>query len=157
VDRRRRTGRFELRLSLEGERTIEISLRRLHQSVLSMSLLRLRGGDEHWRVSDSPIPRLRLRLMTIRLSAIMLGRLRMSVDEALSQYTEFGNAVFGQPRWWHERSALFFPRAKYPVRKVRGAVLKVIHDKLLQKDSATTAWQATYDERFSSQEDQTRT
>ncbi|ENH67820.1 Calcium-independent phospholipase A2-gamma [Fusarium oxysporum f. sp. cubense race 1] len=40
------------------------------------------------------------------LSSIMLGRLRMSVDQALDTYKAFGNAVFGKPRWFHERSFL---------------------------------------------------
>ena len=80
----------------------------------------------------------------------------MTVDEALSQYIVFGNDVFGQARWWHERSILYFPRAKYPSRKVRIAIIKAIHAKLQQRNPDTTIYQAKH-ELFRSREDQTRT
>ena len=64
----------------------------------------------------------------------MLGRLRMSTDEALATYVAFGNAVFGKARWWHERSLLWLPRAKYPSRKIRQAILTVISSRLKQQD-----------------------
>lgn len=60
----------------------------------------------------------------------MLGRLRMSVEEAQQAYTVFGTSVFGRDRWFHERSLLFYPRSKYATRKVRKAILAVIRDKL---------------------------
>ncbi|KAI0161746.1 FabD/lysophospholipase-like protein [Hypoxylon sp. FL1284] len=61
------------------------------------------------------------------LSAIMLGRLRMSVDEALKQYSVFGNDIFGRPRWWHGQSVpLWWPRAKYSTRKTREAFKRII-------------------------------
>src|SRR3954447_21267288 len=60
----------------------------------------------------------------------MLGRLRMSVEEAQQAYITFGTSVFGRSRWFHERSVLFFPRSKYATRKVRQAILAVIRDKL---------------------------
>jgi len=63
---------------------------------------------------------------TLRLTAIMLGRLRMTVEEAKSQYILFGNSVFGQARWFHVKSPLWSPRPKYPTRKIRRAVLEVI-------------------------------
>ncbi|ERF73763.1 hypothetical protein EPUS_08561 [Endocarpon pusillum Z07020] len=90
------------------------------------------------------------------LSAIMLSRLRMSIDEALTQYTEFGNSVFGQPRWFHERSLSYLPRAKYPSRKVRGAILRLIHERLLLKIYNAGKWQAQH-ESFASRDDQSRT
>lgn len=71
-------------------------------------------------------------LTATRLTAIMLGRLRMSVEEAQQAYTVFGTSVFGHGRWFHERSALFFPRSKYATRKARRAILAVIRDKLNQ-------------------------
>jgi hypothetical protein len=86
----------------------------------------------------------------------MLGRLRMSVDEALRQYTEFGNAVFGKARWWHERSIFYWPRAKYSTRRARGAIVDIIHNKLVEKDTKATLWRARH-EPFSSSPDQTRT
>ncbi|KAM0491744.1 hypothetical protein ACHAP8_010373 [Fusarium lateritium] len=60
------------------------------------------------------------------LSSIMLGRLRLSVDEALDTYKSFGNAVFGRPRWFHERSLLWYPRAKFSCRKTRAAFQEAI-------------------------------
>ncbi len=48
------------------------------------------------------------------LSTIMLGRLRMSVEEALQQCQSFGTAVFGKSRWFHERSVLFYPKSGKP-------------------------------------------
>ncbi|KAI0384264.1 acyl transferase/acyl hydrolase/lysophospholipase [Hypomontagnella monticulosa] len=70
------------------------------------------------------------------LSAIMLGRLRMTVEEALSQYKEFGNAVFGKARWWNERSLppLWFPRAKYASKKARAAFKKIIYNKMVKEN-----------------------
>jgi hypothetical protein len=68
--------------------------------------------------------------MATRLSAIMLGRLRMSVEEAQQAYITFGTSVFGRGRWFHERSVLYFPRSKYATRKTRKAILAVIREKL---------------------------
>lgn len=69
-------------------------------------------------------------LIAARLSAIMLGRLGMSVEEAQQAYVTFGTSVFGRSRWFHERSVLFFPRSKYATRKARKAILAVIREKL---------------------------
>ncbi|EKJ69740.1 hypothetical protein FPSE_10056 [Fusarium pseudograminearum CS3096] len=67
------------------------------------------------------------------LSAIMLGRLRFSVDEALDTYKSFGNAVFGKPRWFHVRSILWYPRTKFSCRKTREAFQDAIK-KALKRD-----------------------
>ncbi|KAI1063832.1 hypothetical protein LB506_005398 [Fusarium annulatum] len=64
------------------------------------------------------------------LSSIMLGRLRMSVDQALDTYKSFGNAVFGKPRRFHELSFPYWPRAKYSCRQTREAYQKIIYDTL---------------------------
>lgn len=92
-----------------------------------------------------------LHLQASRLSAIMLGRLRMSADEALNAYTRFGQSVFGNARWWNERSLLYFPRAKYPSRKIRGAITEVIYEKLKEDNPKTTPYQAK-EEPFSSRD-----
>ncbi|KAK4207027.1 calcium-independent phospholipase A2-gamma [Rhypophila decipiens] len=94
------------------------------------------------------------------LSAIMLGRLRMSVDDALAQYTQFGNEVFGKARWWHERSILWYPRAKYPSRKVRAAFKRIIMEQLERMEDGNS--EAGSEERasrepFKYREDRTRT
>ena len=39
-----------------------------------------------------------------RLISIMLGRLRMTVTDAKSQYEKLGQKIFGSPRWFHYRS-----------------------------------------------------
>ncbi|KAF4477200.1 Calcium-independent phospholipase A2-gamma [Fusarium agapanthi] len=64
------------------------------------------------------------------LSSIMLGRLRMSVDQALDTYKSFGNAVFGKPRVFHERSWRYYPRAKFSSRKTHGEFQKLIYEAL---------------------------
>jgi hypothetical protein len=56
----------------------------------------------------------------------MLGRLRMSVDQAIDSFIDFGNAVFGHPRVFHVTSAYFPPRAKYSAVKAREAFKRVI-------------------------------
>ncbi|KAF5648464.1 calcium-independent phospholipase A2-gamma [Fusarium tjaetaba] len=68
------------------------------------------------------------------LSSIILGRLRMSVDEALDTYKAFGNAVCGKPRWFHERSFLWYPRAKFSYRKTQAVFQEVVYQ-TLRRDS----------------------
>jgi hypothetical protein len=56
------------------------------------------------------------------LSAIMLGRLRMDVNECLKFYGELGSEVFGHPRRLHVSRNLFvgrwwWPRSKYNCKK----------------------------------------
>ncbi|VUC32771.1 unnamed protein product [Clonostachys rosea] len=91
------------------------------------------------------------RTSTGGLSSIMLGRLRMSVDEALEQYEDFGNEVFGKARWWHERSLFWYPRAKYSSRKTREAFQKVVLKSLQQGEHSAVT------ESFEDREDRTRT
>ncbi|KAI0106932.1 FabD/lysophospholipase-like protein [Daldinia grandis] len=90
------------------------------------------------------------------LSAIMLWRLRMPVDEALRQYKMFGDNVFGKARWWHARSGLWFPRAKYPSKKARNAFKQIIHDKITEHDETLPYYQAEM-ELFKYRKDRTRT
>ncbi|KAG5782191.1 hypothetical protein H9Q73_004167 [Fusarium xylarioides] len=58
----------------------------------------------------------------------MLGRLRMSVNQAIDNFIDFGNTVFGRPRLFHHRSSYFTPRAKYPAANVHRALQKIISD-----------------------------
>ena len=78
------------------------------------------------------------------------------MDEALAQYTEFGNRVFGKARWWHERSILWYPRAKYPTRKVRAAIQRIIFERLKQVNPEIGPESAVR-EPFQYREDRTRT
>ncbi|CAM1502760.1 Fc.00g075360.m01.CDS01 [Cosmosporella sp. VM-42] len=90
------------------------------------------------------------------LSAIMLGRLRMSVDDALKEYAVFGNAVFGKPRWFHERWLLFFPRPKFSTQRARAAFQNVVFKRLLRDSHELPGIQASV-EPFKSREERTRT
>ncbi|OCT52111.1 hypothetical protein CLCR_08269 [Cladophialophora carrionii] len=47
-------------------------------------------------------------------------------NEAKEQYTRFGDNVFGQSRWFHMRSVLWYPRPKYAAIKVRQTILEVV-------------------------------
>ncbi|KAF4342803.1 calcium-independent phospholipase A2-gamma [Fusarium beomiforme] len=89
------------------------------------------------------------------LSSIMLGRLRMSVDQALDAYKDFGNAVFGKPRWFHERSILWYPRAKFSCRKTREAFQLIIY-RCLQRERECFPSEADT-EPLKYREDRTRT
>ncbi|KAG5793106.1 hypothetical protein H9Q69_007844 [Fusarium xylarioides] len=52
----------------------------------------------------------------------MIGRLRMSVDQAIDNFIDFGNAVFGNPRVFRA----LIPRAKFSAINARDALLKII-------------------------------
>ncbi|MCJ1461612.1 hypothetical protein MMC07_000209 [Pseudocyphellaria aurata] len=47
------------------------------------------------------------------LLAIMLGRLRMSVHDCLSEYRQIAESLFGNPRFASTKSALYWPQPKY--------------------------------------------
>ncbi|KAG5758689.1 hypothetical protein H9Q72_013178 [Fusarium xylarioides] len=89
------------------------------------------------------------------LSSIMLGRLRMSVDQALDTYKSFGNAVFGKPRRFHELSLSYWPRAKYSCRQTREAYKKIIYDTLQRERECDPSEVET--EQLKYREDRTRT
>lgn len=85
----------------------------------------------------------------------MLGRLRMSVDQALDTYKSFGNAVFGKPRRFHELSLSYWPRAKYSCRQTREAYKKIIYDTLQLERECDPSEVET--EQLKYREDRTRT
>jgi hypothetical protein len=80
----------------------------------------------------------------------------MSVDEALAQYSTFGNDVFGNARVWHERSLCWWPRAKFASTQTKGAFSRIIHAKISQTRSGYDPIRAR-EEQFVSREDRTRT
>jgi hypothetical protein len=82
----------------------------------------------------------------------MLGRLRMSVDQAIDSFMDFGNRVFGQPRVFHEKSTLFLPRAKYSAAKAREAFKTII-----ENSTASDSNFSADTEIFRYREDRTRT
>jgi hypothetical protein len=73
-----------------------------------------------------------------RLSAIMLGRLRSSVEAVLAEYETLGNRVFAKPRKMHFKSAFFWARSKYNHR-ILEEVLKDIIDRALPPSSPESA------------------
>lgn len=60
------------------------------------------------------------------LISIMLGRLRMSIDDCIAEYETLGPKVFAHPRWFHVKSLLFWPRDKYDHRSLEKAIREVI-------------------------------
>lgn len=60
------------------------------------------------------------------LISIMLGRLRMSIDDCIAEYETLGPKVFAHSRWFHFRSPLFWPRDKYDHRSLEKAIREVI-------------------------------
>jgi hypothetical protein len=96
-----------------------------------------------------------LRLIPVSLSSTMLRRLRMSVDQALDTYKAFGNAVFGKPRWFHERSFLWYPRAKFSCRKTRAVFQEVVYQTLRRERDCLPSEAET--EPLKYREDRTRT
>lgn len=60
------------------------------------------------------------------LISIMLGRLRMSIDDCIVEYETLGPKVFAHPRWFHLRTPLFWPRDKYDHRSLEKAIRGVI-------------------------------
>jgi hypothetical protein len=61
-----------------------------------------------------------------RLIAIMLSRLRMTVDDCLTEYETFGETIFSHPRWWSVRGPLPAPRDKYNAQRIIDAVNDVV-------------------------------
>lgn len=62
----------------------------------------------------------------VRLIGIMLGRLRMNVDDCISEYETLGAEVFGHSRKCHIRSPLFWPRDKYKYKTLERVVRDVV-------------------------------
>lgn len=61
-----------------------------------------------------------------RLIAIMLGRLRMNVDDCIRDYERLGDRVFGHGRWFHLRSFPPAPREKYNHKVLEHVVRDVV-------------------------------
>lgn len=67
------------------------------------------------------IPEVRIRAdQNTSWSAIMLGRFRMSVDDAINSFISIISHVFSQPRLSHQMSRFtFIERAKYSIEEAR--------------------------------------
>lgn len=60
------------------------------------------------------------------LISIMLGRLRMNIDDCILDYERLGGEVFGHSRWFHLRSPLWIPRDKYNHETLESVVQDVV-------------------------------
>ncbi|MCJ1349383.1 hypothetical protein MMC31_007623 [Peltigera leucophlebia] len=60
------------------------------------------------------------------LIGIMLGRLRMSIDDCITEYETLGPKVFAHPRPFHLRTLRFWPCDKYDHRSLEKAIREVI-------------------------------
>jgi hypothetical protein len=66
-----------------------------------------------------------------RLTAILLGRLEMSVQKALEQYDIVGNEVFGKPRFIHSTMKVAnYVREKYSEKRMEASMISVIRNGL---------------------------
>jgi hypothetical protein len=67
-------------------------------------------------------------LMGFRLIAIMLSRLRMSVEDCVSEYVTLGSQVFGSPRHFHSLSLplIVRNRTKYNTDQLEAVLEDVI-------------------------------
>lgn len=68
------------------------------------------------------------------LISIMLGRLRMNVDDCIEEYETLGGKVFGKSRWLHIRSIppFWLPREKYN-HKTLESVIQSLVDRRIPK------------------------
>jgi hypothetical protein len=60
------------------------------------------------------------------LISIMLGRLRMSVDDCMEEYERLAGDVFGHRRWASVRGPIPWPRDKYDGKRIQRAVEAVM-------------------------------
>lgn len=68
----------------------------------------------------------------------MLGRLRMNVDDCISEYETLGKKVFGRPRTGHIRSLLWWPRDKYDHRNLEDVIEDVVRRRKPTKAASAT-------------------
>lgn len=68
------------------------------------------------------------------LISIMLGRLRMSVDDCMREYETLSETIFGHPRRASVRGPIFWPRDKYDGDRIQKAVEDVISRRMSQAE-----------------------
>lgn len=64
------------------------------------------------------------------LISIMLGRLRMSVEDCITEYATLSESIFGHPRRASFRGPIPWPRDKYDGNTIRNAVVDVIERRM---------------------------
>lgn len=67
--------------------------------------------------------------MVTRLISIMLGRLRLGVDECIEEYENLGQEVFGHPRLFSIRGRLLSLQEKYDEKRLQ----RVVNDLVLRR------------------------
>jgi hypothetical protein len=72
------------------------------------------------------------------LIAIMLGRLRMNVDDCIEEYINFSEKIFGHPRIFSLRGPIWWPRPKYDHKRLEEAVQDVVFRRLRPKGQNTS-------------------
>ncbi|MCJ1394320.1 hypothetical protein MMC18_007198 [Xylographa bjoerkii] len=81
------------------------------------------------------------------LIGIMLGRLRMNIDDCITDYESLGNEVFGHSRWVHLRSPLFWPRDKYNHKTLEKVIHGVVNRRVPRVASFPGGRNFAYDEK----------
>lgn len=61
------------------------------------------------------------------LIAIMLSRLRMTIDDCIEEYANMGADIFGSPRIFSMRGPIPWKREKYDYRKLEAAIKDVVN------------------------------
>ena len=87
-----------------------------------MRQARVQGGEVVQCTDRVETPLTRLH----SLIGIMLERLRMNIDDCITEYEMLGAKVFGHSRWFHLRSPLFWPMDKYSYKVLQGVVGEVV-------------------------------
>lgn len=64
------------------------------------------------------------------LIGILLGRLRMNVDDCIAEYEKLGEEVFGHSRWFHLRSPFWWPREQYNHKTLERIIQRVVNEKV---------------------------
>ena len=64
------------------------------------------------------------------LIGIMLGRLRMNIDDCITDYEKLGAKVFARSRLFHVRSPLWLPREKYDHKVLEQVVQEVVAERV---------------------------
>ena len=67
-----------------------------------------------------------------RIVAIMIGRLRMNINECVKQFCQLGDSTWAHPRRLSSRSPLFWPGAKYDHRRLESFMQNVVRDRTAQ-------------------------
>ena len=76
----------------------------------------------------------------------MLGRLRMNLDDCISEYETLGELVFGQSRKFHLQSPLFWARDKYNHEILEDVVRDVVRRRVPKVASFPGGMNFAFDE-----------